>query len=660
MSKILLRLCHTISLLLSILLANFLTSATTFAISSTTYFQDYTVDYYLSRDSDDVSHLHVEENFTVIFPNSSTEHGIIRTIPFTNQAGENLTVRDQASLNFSVLRNGQSEPFSLTQSHNVKEGYFTAKIGSAARTVQGEQHYLLSYDFYNVITDFSDHQELYWDTNGTGWDKKFQNVTARLHIEDITLREQLLNQNWCYVGTYGSDDQSRCTTIPITDGIEFTTSNLAPYENLTLDVDFLPGTFTIVAIPNISDVADSSSSDFYITTQPSYANAKYYPFLVLLAEIIYCAVIFCICKFSGVKVVRSPDAKSATNILPQYLPPKNLTVAEADLCYQRGRKYNSQVATLIELAVAKKIELIHDASVWKIRIKALDMQSWQMSTLRIFKDNDAPFQINEELIIRTPSRFFNKSLRKTLDRYVVQLNSKVESKHLLKIRPAINTLRQVIIIFGTFFLMIPAITFISAVFDNTTVDGELFGQLAFIGSFVMLFFVTLCATGYHGTKITILKDGQELNDYLDGLKLYIEMAEQERLKFLQSVDGVDTTPEGIVKLHEKLLPYAIIFGQMASWTKLLGQYYQSSNLATPSWVLNMNHNDSFSSSLHAISLVSSAVTTSVSMTKFSLPSGSSSDSSSGSSHSSSSSSSSGSGGSGHSGGGGGGGGGSTW
>ena len=70
---------------------------------------------------------------------------------------------------------------------------------------------------------------------------------------------------------------------------------------------------------------------------------------------------------------------------------------------------------------------------------------------------------------------------------------------------------------------------------------------------------------------------------MDGLKLYIEMAEAERLKFLQSVKNVDTSNEGIVKLYEKLLPYAAIFGLEKSWMKELEKYYALSDVAEPDW-----------------------------------------------------------------------------
>lgn len=81
--------------------------------------------------------------------------------------------------------------------------------------------------------------------------------------------------------------------------------------------------------------------------------------------------------------------------------------------------------------------------------------------------------------------------------------------------------------------------------------------------------------------------GLEYSKYLDGLKLYIKMAEKERLEFLQSVQGADTSHQGIVKLYEKLLPYAVIFRLEKSWLNELSHYYEYSDVNTPMWYVGI-------------------------------------------------------------------------
>lgn len=72
---------------------------------------------------------------------------------------------------------------------------------------------------------------------------------------------------------------------------------------------------------------------------------------------------------------------------------------------------------------------------------------------------------------------------------------------------------------------------------------------------------------------------------MDGLKLYIEMAEAERMKMLQSVKGADTSAEGIVKLYEKLLPYAAVFGLEESWLKEMKEYCEVEEIDQPDYLM---------------------------------------------------------------------------
>ena len=63
------------------------------------------------------------------------------------------------------------------------------------------------------------------------------------------------------------------------------------------------------------------------------------------------------------------------------------------------------------------------------------------------------------------------------------------------------------------------------------------------------------------------------------------MAEADRIKMLQSVEGVDTSAEGIVKLYEKLLPYAAVFGLEESWMKEMKEYCELEEIETPDYFM---------------------------------------------------------------------------
>ena len=81
--------------------------------------------------------------------------------------------------------------------------------------------------------------------------------------------------------------------------------------------------------------------------------------------------------------------------------------------------------------------------------------------------------------------------------------------------------------------------------------------------------------------------GAEVRDHLAGLQVFIEWAEADRIRMLQSPQGaervrIDTTDRRqMLKLYETLLPYAVVFGQEKQWAKELAVLYGETG--TPVW-----------------------------------------------------------------------------
>jgi len=67
-------------------------------------------------------------------------------------------------------------------------------------------------------------------------------------------------------------------------------------------------------------------------------------------------------------------------------------------------------------------------------------------------------------------------------------------------------------------------------------------------------------------------------DHLWGVHDYIELAEKDRFAMLQSPSGALTTTRDdieILRLHERLLPYAVLFGLEKEWMRELDVRYRS-------------------------------------------------------------------------------------
>jgi uncharacterized membrane protein YgcG len=137
-------------------------------------------------------------------------------------------------------------------------------------------------------------------------------------------------------------------------------------------------------------------------------------------------------------------------------------------------------------------------------------------------------------------------------------------------------------------------------------------------------------------SVYLLGKGFEAERKLLGLKLYIKVAEKDRINF---ANAPAKTPE----LFEKLLPYAMVFGLEKKWAKEFENIY----ITPPSWYVGSTGAFSSSIFINSVNLMSSVTTQVIA-------------SSVRSSSSSSWGGSSGSSGGGSSGGGGGGGGGGSW
>ena len=72
---------------------------------------------------------------------------------------------------------------------------------------------------------------------------------------------------------------------------------------------------------------------------------------------------------------------------------------------------------------------------------------------------------------------------------------------------------------------------------------------------------------------TVTAKGADARDFLKGMKVYLDLAEKDRLQLLQTATGADRVDVGddlqVIKLYEKLLPWAVVWGVETSWLREL-------------------------------------------------------------------------------------------
>ena len=537
------------------------------------YFSDFTGDYYLYSDDEGVSHLKVTESVTAEFPDYNQNKGICRQIPFTNQNGKNLVLPNLTRENLTLTRNGNPEPIYSIE----REGDYYNVCTGTEEYVLGSQTYVFQYEFENVITEFSENdrifQELYWDTNGNGSVQKFDKVTAKLRFEDKSV---WTGDSWCYVGKYGENGQERCTITKTDDGVTFQAENLAMKENLTFDVELKEGSF-VLPLPK--------------------DNYGYVWMTAGLGVICLLVILLSIRKY--MKTRGKANYYKGIFVKPEYQPSKDYSISEMAELYI-GDKRDMKVAMLLDMIVKHQIQLKkdEDGKKWSIIIEKFDkIPEESIDLLGILNGGTRP--ANGDTIKIEKHRASNR---------LVTLKSSMQSKILGDLKKdglvennytfGHSTSKGVGNVLALVFVFVPTILmvglfifpFLSDFFGmSITVGQNMIFEDEFLPTVICLVTVTVIIWAALSTSteryVKHTEKGLEASRYMDGLKLYIKMAEAERMEMLQSVKGADTSPKGIVKLYEKLLPYAAVFGLEKSWMDEMKQYCEVQEVEEPDYLL---------------------------------------------------------------------------
>jgi uncharacterized membrane protein len=227
------------------------------------------------------------------------------------------------------------------------------RIGDPERTVTGEQQYTLDYTLQNVITFYSDHDELYWDVNGDQWSQPFGSVHVDLHVPPGTLNG---TAPICITGSYGSTE-AKCTSTVRGDTISVDSADLLPHQTLTYVTAFKKNYFHPVTIWQ-------RLTDYY---------------KIILALVLPPLITFIVCFSWWWRKGR--DAAGRGTIVPEYSPPKDLSPLEAGAVSDVKVDNRDITATIIDLArrgyltiteIKKDRILLKDTTTYMLTLKNTD------------------------------------------------------------------------------------------------------------------------------------------------------------------------------------------------------------------------------------------------------------------------------------------------
>ncbi|MDQ3158675.1 MAG: DUF2207 domain-containing protein [bacterium] len=495
------------------------------------FIESFDADYYLSQDGGRVSQLRVEETIVVRFPNFDQNHGILRAIPKTYQDN---------SVGFKIE--------SVTDERGVKRNYTASeqndnevlKIGDADSFVRGRQVYKIVYTSEDVINFQDDGDEFYWDINGDQWPVQFNKVTARIHVSE-ELAKSLQDRKVCFAGGFGENNVDCNISKEVTEGeVVFTASalNLAPSETLTTVIGFEKDTF----------------------------SAKPFPWLLLLVGVsvlVFPPILAFIIVLHKWRT-KGRDDQGKGIVIPQYVPEKGSNVVIGDVLVNEKLNPKTLSAAVIELATTNHIVITEKGN-----------KEYEFELIKPYTKNDELKEVMDMIFgvgASTGKVIELKSLKNKLFPKIKKLDKDV-FKRLTKeeyFKHGSNLTKKRMGIVGTVLFVVAFLLFFIPLI------GFLFGFSLLISAIIFVIGSNVMAARTH--------KGTEARNYLLGIKEYINLAEVDRIEYLQTPEAVKRfgdIKDGKVKikLFEKLLPYAMLFGLEKQWAKDFKDIYQE----PPDW-----------------------------------------------------------------------------
>lgn len=517
-------------------------------------FRSFDAVYQLGRDASDHATLAVTETIVALFPQTDQNRGIVRDIP--NRYGS-------ADLKTEVV--------SVVDENGTPVNYTSKTTGSAVELalgtdayVHGPTTYVISYTQVDTVRHFTDtdDDEFYWDVNGTEWLQTFQEVSAQVNVSD-DLVSALNGHNACYEGVQGS--KAACASGVVTASPTFTAlaTDVTANSTLTIVIGFAPGTFVDVS----SDPNNQPDSSTAMTGAQTAG--------VLLSLLGFPAALIGVISAVSTSIARRQPARST--IVPQYSPPAGVDVMVAGLLLAAPTTLIP--AQLVSLSVKGKTRLL-GYPVESTRGSDYSVQLLDATGLDPLEQG-----VVDGLFGEGAKAGVSHDLQKYGDDEVAARLRMVEAAATEQVGSYFGGRRRTA--GGTIAFVVASALTLTALIGALVLGGFAGLVVGFIGIVAGLVGVVAAFIGFRG-RPQLTDEGAELNDYLLGMKMYLELAEADRLRVLQSPTGAERIDvadgKQLVKLYEKLLPWAIIWGVERQWSKVLEVELQRQNTAPDFWV----------------------------------------------------------------------------
>ncbi|MHB2265438.1 DUF2207 domain-containing protein [Aliihoeflea sp. PC F10.4] len=524
--------------------------------------------------------LRVSEEIIVNVEGQDISRGIFRDIPLRYEDA-NGRMREVGLDILSVTRDGAPESYRAERA----SGMLRVRIGDADMLLaHGVHTYEITYETTRQIRFFDDHDELYWNVTGNGWDFPILEATADIRLpagartDDVTF----------FTGPYGSTD--RDASAQVLDGgnriVVTADGRLAPRAGLTAVVAIPKG---VIAPPGPEEERAFWWDDYGALTVGGIGLA-----IVLLYYF-----------WAWSRVGRDPPAGV---MVPRWTPPDGVSPALMNYIDKRGFRgqgWDAFSAAVVDLAIKGHVELEDLERDLTIRRKGSGMPSGlPVGEAAILKE--MPTDGDTLMVDKANGERVQKTGR--------AFRSAIESEHhtsfyrhnisylIAGVILSVLTVLAMIVLTGmsdaviTVMLATSLLSLIIAYgavqVGRSFYNARTFGQriMAVVAAGFMAFVVQTMISGAIGVFLPWWPDisvvapflvyiailtanitffflmgaptplGQKKTEEIAGLRHYLTVAEKDRM-------NMQGAPEMSPKHFETLLPYAMALGVEKPWSK---------------------------------------------------------------------------------------------
>jgi len=518
----------------------------------------------------------VAETIKVVCAGRNIRHGIYRDFPMTYKDPHG-NVKNVSFQVLRVLLNGQPESYHMKSLSNGKRVY----IGKKKVFLRpGVYTYTLIYKTDRQLGFFKDHDELYWNVTGNGWRFTIEQAGAFVVLPPGAK----ITRETAYTGFKGARGKDYIAKTGENGNITFaTTRSLRPREGLSIVVAWPKG---FVREPTRKD-----KMLYYLRDNAS-----------IFAALLGLLILFIYYLLAWVKVGKDPEKGT---IIPRFHPPDGFSPAAVQYVMEMGFDHKSLAVAIVDMAVKGALTLSQDDD----KVYTLHRSSSESSKLSRGERKilDELFDSSGMIVLKSRNhqrvqgaiKALRKNLRREFGRNFFARNTKYFIPGVvitfLTLGAMILTANDMstaafmglwltIWTGGCFFILKMMVTAWRArenaikatLFSLPFLGAEIFGLYAFsmaisvLASFLFLVVIFLNILFYQLLKAPT-RHGRRIMDEIEGFKLYLSTAEEERLKLMHPPDK---TPE----LFERFLPYAMALDVENRWSQKFEEVLAASSM----------------------------------------------------------------------------------